>query len=84
MCCAASPYSFPSLLAFTDPSHITFGSDFPFAPDAVGAYFGGELDEQFSNDSIALAQINSGTAADLCPRFSKQCMASEAQNKDEL
>ena len=82
--CAASPYAFPSLLTFTDPSHITFGSDFPYAPVAVGAYFAGELDKQFSNDTAALAQINSGTAAELFPRFSKQCMAGAAKGRDEL
>ncbi|CAL5220516.1 g2548 [Coccomyxa viridis] len=81
---STSPYAFPSLLTFTDPSHITFGSDFPFAPDAVGAYFAGELDKQFSNDTAALAQINSGTAAELFPRFSKQCMAGAAMGRDEL
>ena len=79
MPCAASPYSFPSLLAFTDPSHITFGSDFPFAPDAVGAYYSGQLDKQFANDAAALTLINSGTASELFPRFSKQCKL-----KDEL
>ena len=84
MPCAASPYAFPSLLAFTDPSHITFGSDFPFAPDAVGAYFAGELDKQFSNDTASLAQINSGTVAELFPRFSQRCKAAAAQGKDEL
>ena len=76
---AASPYSFPSLLAFTEPSHITFGSDYPFAPDAVGAYYSGQLDKQFVRDAAALTQINSGTASELFPRFTKQC-----QLKDEL
>ena len=84
LCLAASPYAFPSLLAFTDPSHITFGSDFPFAPDAVGAYFAGELDMHFANDSLSLGQINSGTAAELFPRFSKQCNAAGAEGRDEL
>ncbi len=79
MPCAASPYAFLSLLAYTEPSHITFGSDYPFAPDAVGAYYSGQLDKQFLSDASALMQIKSGTAAELFPRFSKQCTL-----KDEL
>lgn len=30
---SSSPSALPSLLAFADPTHITFGSDFPFAPN---------------------------------------------------
>jgi predicted TIM-barrel fold metal-dependent hydrolase len=30
---SASPYSFPSLRALIDPSHILFGSDYPFMPE---------------------------------------------------
>ncbi|WP_063064540.1 amidohydrolase family protein [Nocardia violaceofusca] len=29
---SSTPAAMPSLLAFADPTHITFGSDFPFAP----------------------------------------------------
>ena len=80
LCCAASPYMFPSLLAFTDPSHITFGTDFPNVPDAAGAYFTRELDRYFVSDATSLAQINCGTAAKLFPRFQQGQKAA----KDEL
>ncbi len=30
---SATPYSFPSLRELADPSHILFGSDYPFAPE---------------------------------------------------
>ena len=29
---SSTPMALPSLLAFADPTHITFGSDFPYAP----------------------------------------------------
>jgi predicted TIM-barrel fold metal-dependent hydrolase len=30
---SASPYAFPALRQLVDPSHILFGSDYPFAPE---------------------------------------------------
>jgi predicted TIM-barrel fold metal-dependent hydrolase len=30
---STTPYAFPSLRALVDPSHILFGSDYPFAPE---------------------------------------------------
>lgn len=34
---SASPAALPSLLEVADPDHITYGSDFPFAPPvAIG------------------------------------------------
>ena len=30
---SASPYALPSLQALVDPSHILFGSDYPFMPE---------------------------------------------------
>ena len=74
-CCAASPYAFPSLLSFTSPEHLTFGSDFPFAGAAPDAYFGAQLDQHFANDSAALAQIDSGTVTSLFPRFAARVLS---------
>ena len=54
---------------------MTYGSDYPFAVEDVGAYFTEELDKQFASVAPSLAQINSGTAAKLFPRFAKQCRA---------
>ncbi len=34
---SASPYALPSLLALVDPSHILFGSDYPFMPEPAVA-----------------------------------------------
>ncbi len=41
---SASPAALPSLLAFADASHITFGSDFPFALLPARKYFADNLD----------------------------------------
>jgi predicted TIM-barrel fold metal-dependent hydrolase len=41
---SSSAAALPTLLAFAKPGHITFGSDFPFAPVAAGQYFAAALD----------------------------------------
>lgn len=41
---SSSAAALPTLLAFAKPGHITFGSDFPFAPIAAGALFASGLD----------------------------------------
>ena len=41
---SSSPAALPSLKAFADNSHILFGTDFPFAPAEVAAYFTTKLD----------------------------------------
>ena len=40
----SSPYALPSLLAFAEPSHITFGSDWPYAPAERSQHFARLLD----------------------------------------
>ena len=35
----SSSAALPTLLAFANPGHITFGSDWPFAPAAAGKLF---------------------------------------------
>jgi 6-methylsalicylate decarboxylase len=41
---AASPSALPSLLAFAEPGHVLYGSDWPFANEEAGAYFNGFLE----------------------------------------
>jgi hypothetical protein len=38
---SGGPYALPSLLAFADPTHILYGSDWPFATPETVAYFNG-------------------------------------------
>ena len=63
---ASSPYSLPSLLAFVEPNHLTFGSDFPYAYDARASEFTSNLDAYAVADP---RRINRGNAEHLFPRL---------------
>jgi predicted TIM-barrel fold metal-dependent hydrolase len=65
---SGSPSALPSLLAFAAPGHVTFGSDWPYAPDAaVGAFTGGY--ERYPVDAAMRASIDRGAAEPLFPRL---------------
>lgn len=66
----SSPYAMPSLLAFADPGHITFGSDWPFAPRERSEHFAGMLDSHELTAAQRTA-IDRGNALSLFPRLSK-------------
>lgn len=63
---SSTPVSLPSLTAFADPTHITFGSDFPFAPST--RIFDDMLDGSDLSDELKVA-INRGNAEALFPRL---------------
>jgi predicted TIM-barrel fold metal-dependent hydrolase len=65
---SGTPTALPSLLAFTTPEHITFGSDWPYASDLVVAAMT-RMYETFDLDVATRQQIDRGTAATLFPRF---------------
>jgi len=65
---SSSPAALPSLLAFAQPGHVTFGSDFPFAPLPASQLFAGEL-ENYSLDSATRAAIDRNNALALFPRL---------------
>ena len=62
---SSTRFSLPSLLAFACPSHIVFGTDFPYAPQEVSEFFTAEL-EGFGPDN--LSAINRSNAEVLFPR----------------
>lgn len=64
---SSSNFALPSLLAFADPTHITFGSDWPYAPKARSLYFSDLLDRYALSNELRHA-INRGNAQQL---FSK-------------
>ena len=66
---SASPATFPSLLAFAQPGHVLFGSDWPFAPAEAGRYFAAHLDTDSALDEPARAAIDRTNALRLFPRF---------------
>lgn len=67
---SSSPYALPSLLAFAEPGHITFGSDWPYAPErAAGSYV--SMYERFELDPGVRASIDRGAAEALFPRLAR-------------
>lgn len=62
----STPTGLPSLVAFAQPGHITFGSDWPYAADDRAALFTEELDNyrRIDHDSV-----NREAAEVLFPRF---------------
>ena len=65
---SSSAAALPTLLAFAEPGHITFGSDFPFAPVAAGRLFAAGL-ETYGLDSADRHAIERENALRLFPRL---------------
>jgi 6-methylsalicylate decarboxylase len=72
---SSTPAALPSLLAFAKPGHITFGSDFPFAPLQVRQYFAAGL-ENYALDADVRAVIEHANAEALFPRLGATRLAS--------
>ena len=64
----SGPYALPSLLSFADPAHVTFGSDWPYAPLEDAAAFTDRLDAYPLSDG-QIDAINRGNAEQLFPRL---------------
>ena len=65
---SSSAAALPTLLAFAKPGHITFGSDWPFAPLRAGKLFAAGL-ENFPLDSATREAIDCTNALVLFPRL---------------
>ena len=65
---SSSPYALPSLLSFAEPSHITYGSDWPFATTDRSTFFRRQLDD-FPLTLPQRRSISRGNAELLFPRF---------------
>jgi 6-methylsalicylate decarboxylase len=59
----------PSLLAFAKPGHVTFGSDYPFAPIAAAKLFAAGLETYPGLGADARAAIERTNALRLFPRL---------------
>jgi 6-methylsalicylate decarboxylase len=66
---SSSAAALPSLLAFAKPGHVTFGSDWPFAPVAAGKLFAAGLETFPGLDPGARAAIERTNALGLFPRL---------------
>ncbi len=66
---SSSPATLPTLLAFAKPGHLTFGSDWPFAPTAAGQLFAAGLQTYPGIDAATRAAIERTNALALFPRL---------------
>jgi predicted TIM-barrel fold metal-dependent hydrolase len=66
---SSSAAALPSLLAFAKPGHVTFGSDWPFAPLAAGKLFAAGLETYPGLDADARGAIERTNALALFPRL---------------
>ncbi len=66
---SSSAAALPSLLAFARPGHVTFGSDWPFAPVAAGKLFAAGLETYKGLQPDARAAIERDAALTLFPRL---------------
>lgn len=68
---SASPHALSSLKQLADPSHILFGSDYPFAPEILTAWTIEGLRNYAAFDEKARLQIERENALKLFPKCSK-------------
>ncbi|MDT5350671.1 MAG: 6-methylsalicylate decarboxylase [Mycobacterium sp.] len=66
---SSSAAALPTLLAFAKPGHITFGSDWPFAPVAAGKLFAAGLETYPAIDAGTRSAIDRTNALTLFPRL---------------
>jgi len=66
---SSSAAALPTLLAFAQPGHITFGSDFPFGPVMVGKMFAAGLADYPGLDAAQREAIDRDNALRLFPRL---------------
>jgi 6-methylsalicylate decarboxylase len=66
---SSSAAALPTLLAFAKPDHITFGSDWPYAPTAAGKLFAAGLQTYAGIDTDTRAAIERTNALALFPRL---------------
>ena len=66
---SSSAAALPTLLAFAKPGHITFGSDYPYAPVAAGKLFAAGLETYPGIDARTREAIERTNALALFPRL---------------
>jgi 2,4-dichlorophenol 6-monooxygenase len=63
------PFAMAALKELVDPSHILFGSDYPFAPGIVANMEVQALDQLKAFDATTKAGIDRGHALNLFPKY---------------
>src|SRR6201993_1662452 len=81
---SSSAAALPSLLAFAKPGHVTFGSDWPFAPIAAGKLFAAGLETYPGLDADARAAIEHTNALALFPRLGTAPPPNRGSTADQI
>jgi 6-methylsalicylate decarboxylase len=81
---SSSAAALPTLLAFAKPGHITFGSDWPFAPVAAGKLFAAGLETFPGLDNVTRDAIDRTNALALFPRFGSATTSAPASRIDTV
>ena len=81
---SSSAAALPTLLAFAKPGHITFGSDWPFAPLAAGKLFAAGLDSYPALDGAQRQAIERTNALALFPRLGSAAQPPKRSRRDSL
>ncbi|MER7395329.1 amidohydrolase family protein [Streptomyces sp. NPDC000151] len=68
---SASPSALPALLAFAEPGHVLYGSDWPFAPQEAGSYYNHYLETYPDYAPGQADAINRKNAEILFPRLAR-------------
>ncbi|MEU6657863.1 amidohydrolase family protein [Streptomyces sp. NPDC046821] len=68
---SASPSALPALLAFAEPGHVLYGSDWPFAPQDAGTYYNNYLESYPDFTPGQADAIDRGNAEALFPRLAR-------------
>jgi predicted TIM-barrel fold metal-dependent hydrolase len=66
---SATRYALPSLRELADPSHILFGSDYPFAPEGIMGRTIRGIEDHGGFDEIARRAVERDNAVELFPRL---------------
>ncbi|MFV8165640.1 amidohydrolase family protein [Mycobacterium sp. 134] len=81
---SSSAAALPTLLAFAKPGHITFGSDWPFAPLPASRLFAAGLDTYDGLDTAGRQAINRDNALALFPRLGTASAAPAPSPLDQV
>jgi 6-methylsalicylate decarboxylase len=81
---SSSAAALPTLLAFAKPGHVTFGSDWPFAPLAAGKLFAAGLETYPGLDARGREAIERSNALALFPRLGEAAPPPARSGIDEI
>jgi 6-methylsalicylate decarboxylase len=81
---SSSAAALPTLLAFAKPGHVTFGSDWPFAPLAAGKLFAAGLETYPGLNEQTRTAIERVNALRLFPRLGTAPPAAPSSRADHL